>query len=145
MNQIELYMIAVMFVVLFLATFFDMVWKHYVPVAIPAAGIMIRLIELGVCEDYKMKEMIFIAVLMFIMLFIMAYLGNLGGADCLIGAMCGLYIGIYALYGMIIAFALAIPYTLQMKVKEEEKEYAFIPYILIGMLVVMLIKKGEII
>lgn len=140
-------MVLIMLCILIISSIYDIVNKHIIPLMIPAIGITIRIIELTVYEPLKMPEMCMMGVLIFIILLFISYFGNLGGADCLIGGMCGLYIGEPALLGMVFAFALSIPYTLQMKINDNEKEYAFIPYIFIGMAISLIIsmKKGIII
>lgn len=135
-------MYIVLLAILIIAALFDIVADHHVPIILPIVGYTIRVAELAVFELNYMKEYCMFSIIVFIMLFIMAFFGNLGGADCLIGSVCGLYLGVYALWGMLIAFILSLPYTIFMKIRNNEQEYAFIPYILMGMLITILCIKG---
>lgn len=131
--------------VLTIAALFDILNNHIIPLIIPVIGFVVRFIELVLIEPQMIKEYILISILIFIILFLLCYFGNLGGADCLLGSICALYVGLYSLLGILLAFMLALPYTINMKKHDNEHEYAFIPYIWIGMMVVILLKiKGGI-
>ena len=69
------------------------------------------------------------AALLFGILSAMAVFGGLGGADCIAGTLCGLYMGFAGIWAILFASAAALPYTLYMRFNVKEKEYPFLPFI----------------
>lgn len=121
------------------ATIYDLLGKP-IPIWLTVVGISIKAYELITYEPYNLREHIFTSTICAIILFGVAYFGNLGGADCLIGTLIVFQMGMYGIVALVVSFILAIPYAVYMKIKNKEKEYPFIPYMMAGALIVLIIK-----
>ena len=111
----------------------------YVPISFSIIGFSIRFAELCYTNMDNIKYYISVTLISaFCLFFFGAYIGNLGGADCLIGTLCTFYMGTQGIIALMIAFILAIPYTIWMKIKSKEKEYPFVPFILVGVSLVLI-------
>ncbi len=127
-------------VILIIASFCD-IKDMEVPVTLSGIAAVIRIIEMYIHQVQPMPY-IPIAIIIFLILLFFAIFGNMGGADCLIGCICGLYLGITAIYGMLIAYILALPYTIMLEIKKDRHDYPFIPYISAGMVMAMMIERS---
>ncbi len=136
----------ILILVVAISMIFDVVNNMIIPLFVPFFGIAIRLLELGIFEREKASYYLFTAVAVFLSMLTVSYLGNLGGSDSIHAAMAALYLGVYGLYAVILAFMLSLPYAVWMKIKNKEKEYPFMPYILIGICIEIgyLFKEGKI-
>lgn len=119
--------------VLIIATIKDIA-SLYVPLFLSIIGYSTRIIELVIVTPHNIPFYTGITMISFIILLLVAYFGNLGGADCLLGSLCVFYLGIQGLWAIIISFVLAIPYAAWMKIKNNEHEYPFVPYIVVGVI-----------
>lgn len=127
----------VLIILLMIATIFD-VKDRTIPLWITFIGISIKGIELVMLEPKGIKYHLAMCFILFAVLFTNVLLGGLGGADSLIGAMCGLYLGIYGIYAIMIAFILSMPYAAYIKFHKNDKEYPFIPYVLLAVSMVLM-------
>ncbi len=131
----EMFMVsmpAVLIILLMIASAFD-IKNQIIPVWISGIGFAIKGMEMALCEPNALPRHLMFAILLFAVLFTNVLLGGLGGADSLIGAMCGIYMGIYGVIAVMLAFLLSMPYAAYLKFHEKENcEYPFIPYVLIG-------------
>ena len=75
-----------------------------------------------------MLKLLFMVVLSILFLIVT----NIGGADCLIMIIMPLYIGVNALYAILIAVIVSIPYQMLVLKKHKNKEYPFIPFLTLG-------------
>ena len=112
--------------------------SHTVPLWLSAVGFGIKGIELAVLEPNNIKSHLLFAFLLFGVLFTNVILGGLGGADSMLGAMCGIYLGIFGVYAVMVAFLFSLPHAAYAKKRKdgESREYPFIPYLLLGVCVV---------
>lgn len=121
--------------IVFAASIIDLLGNP-IPIWFTILGVSIKVWELFRYEPYNLREHFFAALISAIILFGVAFFGNLGGADCLIGTLIVFQMGIYGIVALIISFVLAIPYAAYMKIKDNEKEYPFIPYMMAGVLLI---------
>ena len=127
----------VLIILLMIATIFD-VKDRTVPLWITYIGVSLKGLELIFLEPNGIKYHLLMGFILFAVLFTNVLLGGLGGADSLIGAMCGIYLGIYGIYAIMIAFILSMPYAAYIKYHKKDKEYPFIPYVLLAVSMVLM-------
>lgn len=125
--------------IVFIAAILDLLGKP-IPVSLTIIGVSIKAFELLYFEPYNLHEHFFATLISAIILFGTAYFGNLGGADCLIGSLIVFQMGIYGIFALVVSFILAIPYAAYMKIKNKEREYPFVPYMMAGVLITSLYK-----
>lgn len=80
----------------------------------------------------KIEECLIAASIISIILIGFVIKANLGGADTIFLAVSAMFYGYVALYEVVIAFALSIPYAVYMKIKNNEHDYPFMPYITVA-------------
>ena len=83
-------------------------------------------------SDLLFIEHIISAALIFIFLFLFSWFGNLGGADCLIGEVIGLYLGLNGLYAVLIGIICSLPQVTYKAIRKNRKPYPFVPYLTAG-------------
>lgn len=112
-----------------------------VPYMIPILAVLIRIVEYIVQSDSLVRDLIYASIIFFILL-LGAFMGGVGGADCLIGACIGLYMGQYAVYAILVAVLSSLPQALRKK----DKEFPFVPYLFFGTIIALIIwyTKGEV-
>ena len=84
---------------------------------------------------YPNAEIVIRCVISFVMVvlsILFLIVTNIGGADCLIMIIMPLYIGVNALYAILIAVIVSIPYQMLVLKKHKNKEYPFIPFLTLG-------------
>lgn len=109
-----------------------------IPIILSALSNAVRLFYLAVfCDRQVIIESLLSAFIIFIILFFIAYFGNLGGGDCLIGESIGLYLGFYGLYAIILAVIFSIPQVIYKTVKKDTEPYPFVPYLTAGFVTVL--------
>lgn len=139
-------LMCVFLIIIFSAAILDLLGKP-IPITLTVIGVMVKAVEMTYYEPYLIREHFFASLLTAIILFGVAFFGNLGGADCLIGTLVVFQMGIFGIIALIISFILAIPYALYMKIKDKEQEYPFIPFIVVAVYIVLIymIKTGGVI
>lgn len=77
----------------------------------------------------RLEECLIAAFLISMILIGFVIKANLGGADTFFLTIAALFYGYTALYEVVVAFGLTLPYTIYMKVKKDEHDYPFMPFI----------------
>lgn len=133
--MVQYYLICIFFMIIFIASVLDLLGKP-IPVFLTVIGVMIKAVELLYYKPELITEHFFAALMAAIILFGVAFFGNLGGADCLIGTLVVFQMGVYGIIALIVSFILAMPYALYMRIRNKEQEYPFIPYIAVAVFLV---------
>lgn len=109
----------------------------------PAAMFLLLIIQLltGTIDPWQFGSCLFGGFLLFGISFIGVRFWDFGGADALLNGLVGLTQGISGLYTVMLSFLLVLPYTFYMKVKNQEHDYPFVPYICVSYVITMLISK----
>lgn len=79
-----------------------------------------------------------IAAVMLLICILFLITTNIGGADCLIMIVMSLYLGIYAIYAILIAVIVSIPYQIFIIKTHKNREYPFVPFLTIGYIFLLL-------
>ncbi|MCR1989768.1 prepilin peptidase [Blautia coccoides] len=109
-----------------------------VPIKLTVLSNAVRIIYLAVSKNRQvLLESLISAAAVFAVMFLIAYYGNLGGADCLLGETIGFYLGLYGLYAVIIATLLSMPQAAYKSFKHDKSPYPFVPYLMAGFLIVL--------
>ena len=90
-----------------------------------------------IIEKQIKTENILLSVSILICFMIFSFLSNFGGADALLIGAIVFVMGMPGIYAVLTAFILALPYTIYLKIKDNEKPYPFVPFLLAGTAVVM--------
>lgn len=109
----------------------------------PAAVVLLLMIQLliGTIDPWQFGSCLFGGILLFGISFIGVRFWDFGGADALLNGLVGLTQGINGLYTVMLSFLLVLPYTIYMKVKNQEHAYPFVPYICAAYIITMLLPK----
>ena len=94
--------------------------------------VFIKIIE----KQIKMEN-ILLSVSILICFMFFSFLSNFGGADALLIGTIVFVMGFYGIYAVLLAFVFALPYTLYLKIKDNEKPYPFVPFLFAGAFIVM--------
>ena len=78
-------------------------------------------------------------ITLFLFTFTLAKLGSIGGADVLASGLIGAYFGIPGFYALCAAYILCIPQA-YIYSKKDNRTYPFIPYMLAGSILIMLVQ-----
>lgn len=90
-------------------------------------------------SDLLVVEHVASAALIFAFLFLFSWFGNLGGADCLIGEMIGLYLGINGLYAILAGIVCSLPQVIYKAARKNRSPYPFVPYLTAGYIAVAIL------
>ena len=118
-------------IVLLLASVSD-IRTMEVPLFFWVLPVFIKIIE----KQIKMEN-ILLSVSILICFMIFSFLSNFGGADALLIGTIVFVMGVSGIYAVLTAFILALPYTIYLKIKDNEKPYPFVPFLFVGTAVVM--------
>lgn len=128
---------SILFIIYLAAASVSDIRTHEVPVWYGCAAAAVRAVFLAVLHGGTVPAFIVPALALAGILSVPVFLGKLGGADCIAGGLCGLYLGMAGIYAVMAAFLMALPFTAVMKVRGTEREYPFIPFIAAGAALVM--------
>ena len=87
-------------------------------------------------KEFLVRCIIAAGMLMVCILFLIAT--NIGGADCLVMIVMPLYLEIYAIYAILIAVIISIPYQIFIIKTHKNREYPFVPFLTIGYIFLLL-------
>ena len=138
-DVVKIVMDIIFFSILIICSIYD-IKTGIIPIRYSVIGYILKSMELIFIEPEILKMNMFLSLITAVLMFSISYIGNLGGADVLIGILCTLNLSVNGLWGLVLSFAFAIPYTLKMKIDNNEHEYPFIPYITAGMVVITILK-----
>lgn len=110
-----------------------------VPQMISFSYVITSAIYMQLYNGDKMLECLIAGMIISLLLSIFVFKANLGGADVIYLAGSALFYGYIALYEVLVAFALSLPYAVYMRVKKDEHSYPFMPYVMTGYIVTFFI------
>ena len=106
-----------------------------VPFMISISYFLISASYMGLYNRDKIMECLITAIIISVILSVFVYKANLGGADLMFLSGSSLFFGYWSLYSVVIAFGLSLPYAAYMKVRKNEHDYPFMPYIMVSYII----------
>ncbi len=127
---------------LLIGSMFDIFNNEMIPVPLGIIGIIIKSIELIICEPQNALMHVVCAIAVCLLFLVGAYMGAYGGADSIFAAMTGLYLGMDGVIAILISIIISLPYSIYLKRKEvngeiSSAEFPFIPFLFVGTLIMV--------
>ena len=145
MNYIISLMPLLLMITLIVASLFDLFNDMTIPISVGVISFTLRAVEMAMLERDKSVECALIGASLGVLFLIGALLGAYGGADAVYAALVGFYLGFYGIYAVLISSIISLPYALYLKKKKDKGDiknatYPFVPYLLVGSVLVILWK-----